>query len=443
MNRNIRLILREKIRGWCSGVFLALLLLLSACGDTAEREALFATVSNTGDASASMAEATAVDDGIAANTDGVAATIASVMTVEPTERVDAVLSPTPPDQAVNEPLAGQELALDQRAAALSDYLGNLAETGQFMGTVLVASGGEILINEGYGFADVAGGRANSPDTQQRIGSLTKQFTAAAILLLQERGLLDVNDAVSAYLPGYPGGDQITIHQLLTHTAGVPNYTRRPDLAQVVQTPIALDDLLAEFSNEPLDFPPGRQFAYSDSGYVVLTKIIEVVSGQPYADFIQSQILDVIGMSRSGYDYLHDELDEPAVGYQMSPAGPQQAVDTESSWASGAGALYSTTGDLYKWDRALAAGSLLQASSREAMFSPWADMGQGYVYGYGWEIGQMAGRPSQTHAGNIFGFGSFIARFPEDDAVIVVLGNGLQMSPRAIAEELSRLLFAAS
>ncbi|MFN2163540.1 MAG: serine hydrolase domain-containing protein [Candidatus Promineifilaceae bacterium] len=437
MSRRIKVMLREIIRGWCGIALLALLFLLSACGNTEEREALFAAVSNTGVAAVGTAETASSEEGITANADGIAATIASVMTVEPTERVDAVLSPTPLEQAVDEP------ALDQRAAALDDYLENLSETGQFMGTVLVASGGVVLLNEGYGLADVADGRANSPDTQQRIGSLTKQFTAAAILLLQERGLLNVNDAVSNYLPDYPGGEQISIHQLLTHTAGVPNYTRRPDLAQVVQTPIALDDLLAEFSNQPLDFSPGQQFSYSDSSYVVLTKIIEAVAGQTYADFIQSQLLDVVGMSRSGYDYLHDELDEPAVGYQMSPAGAQPAVDTESSWASGAGALYSTTGDLYKWDRALAAGSLLQASSLDAMFSPWVDMGQGYAYGYGWEIGQMAGRPSQTHAGNIFGFGSFIARFPEDDAVIIVLGNGLQMSPRSIAEELSHLLFAAS
>ncbi|MFN2182165.1 MAG: serine hydrolase domain-containing protein [Candidatus Promineifilaceae bacterium] len=437
MSRQIKVMLREIIRGWCGIALLALLFLLSACGNTEEREALFAAVSNTGVAAVGTAETASSEEGITANADGIAATIASVMTVEPTERVDAVLSPTPLEQAVDEP------ALDQRAAALDDYLENLSETGQFMGTVLVASGGEVLLNEGYGLADVADGRANSPDTQQRIGSLTKQFTAAAILLLQERGLLNVNDAVSNYLPDYPGGEQISIHQLLTHTAGVPNYTRRADLAQVVQTPIALDDLLAEFSNQPLDLSPGQQFSYSDSGYVILAKIIEVVAGQAYADFIQSQLLDVVGMSRSGYDYLHDELDEPAVGYQMSPAGAQPAVDTESSWASGAGALYSTTGDLYKWDRALAAGSLLQASSLDAMFSPWVDMGQGYAYGYGWEIGQMAGRPSQTHAGNIFGFGSFIARFPEDDAVIIVLGNGLQMSPRSIAEELSHLLFAAS
>jgi CubicO group peptidase (beta-lactamase class C family) len=436
MDKQLEVIKRRKIRLQYTVLILALLLFLSACSDAAEREQLFANVSDTGSTGGDAAEATA-------NENSIAATIASVMTVEPTERVDAVLSPTPAGQVTDAQIADQEPAFDQRAAALNDYLQELFETGQFTGTVLVASDGEILLNEGYGMADVAGGRANTPGTQLRIGSLTKQFTAAAILRLQEMGLLNVDDTVSTYLPGYPEGEQITIHQLLTHTAGVPNYTRRSDLAQVVQTPITLDALIAEFSDQALDFAPGDQFSYSDSGYVILTRIIEVVSGQNYSDFIHAQLLDAAGMEHSGYDYLHDELEEPAVGYQMSPGGPQQAVDTESSWASGAGALYSTAEDLYKWDRALNSERLLQASSLEAMFTPWADMGQGYAYGYGWEIGQMAGRPSQTHAGNIFGFGSFIARFPEDDAVIIVLGNGLQMSPRTIAEELSRILFAAS
>lgn len=125
---------------------------------------------------------------------------------------------------------------------------------------------------------------------------------------------------------------------------------------------------------------------------------------------------------------------------MTPGGPQPANDTDSSWASGAGALYSTIQDLYLWDRALD-GGVLADNSLEAMFSPWAATDQDFSYGYGWEIGQIAGRPSQAHAGVIFGFGSFIARFPQDDAVIIVLGNGLLMPPRRIASDLAQNLFA--
>jgi CubicO group peptidase (beta-lactamase class C family) len=313
-----------------------------------------------------------------------------------------------------------------------------------MGVVLVALNGQILVNEGYGMADIENGRPNTSQTQQRIGSLTKQFTAAAILRLQELGKLSVNDPVNMYLPDYPAGEQITIHQLLTHSAGVPNYyTRQSDIAGLVQTPISLQDLLGQFSSQPFDFPPGQQFAYSDSGYVVLTAIIEATSGISYAGFLQEQFFDKLGMTQTGYDYLHDNLAEPAKGYNLTPRGPQEVAPVESSWASGAGALYSTVEDLYLWDQALNDGQVIGKDSLESMLTPWIDMGQGYSYGYGLEIGHLAGRTVQTHAGNIFGFGSFMAHFPEDDVTIIILGNGLQMSPRSMADALANILFRSS
>jgi CubicO group peptidase (beta-lactamase class C family) len=278
-------------------------------------------------------------------------------------------------------------------------------------------------------------------TQFRIGSLTKQFTAAAILKLQEQGLLNVQDPVALYLPDYPHGEQITIHQLLTHTAGIPNYERRPDLPQVVQAPIALDDLIATFSNQPLQFAPGQQYQYSSSGYVVLTKIIEIVTGRSYADYLESELLAPAGLVNSGYDYLAPDLTNPAVGYQLTPGGPRPAILTDSSWPTGAGALYSTLEDLYRWDRALYTDAILSEASREAMFTPWADTRQGADYGYGWDIGNTAGRPSIVHGGGIFGFASFMARFPQDDAVIIVLSNGIQMPPRHVAESLAQILFS--
>lgn len=412
-----------------------LLTILSGCSISPEREALFATVSST---EVSDSGSTAVEK---KNNADIAATISSVMTVEPAGQ-EGVALPTDPSESATAtvPTGVENGEGDPRVPQLQSYLDNLSKTSQFMGTVLIAEGGEILLNNGYGLADIETRRSNTQQTQLRIGSLTKQFTAAAILRLQELGRVNVDDPVSNYLPDYPGGEQITIHQLLTHTAGVPNYTRRPDLAQAVQTPITTEDLLAQFAGQSLDFPPGQQFAYSDSGYVILTTIIEKVSGQTYKDFMQTQFFEALDMSQSGYDFLGDDLEEPAVGYQLTPGGPQRAVDTESSWASGAGALYSTTQDLYRWDRALSSAQLLEEASLESMFTPWVEMGQGFSYGYGWEIGQTAGQPSQSHAGNIFGFGSFMARYPEDDATIIVLGNGLQMSPRLIAEDLAAILF---
>ena len=416
--------------------WITIFIFLSACSNSGEREAIFATVSSSAE---SGLMATAVETEAAA---GLAATIASVMTVEPLEIEN--LEVTPPFEITPDLAQESDLMLDTSQSQLQNYLANLAETGQFMGVVLIAENGQILINEGYGMADIDTGRPNTSLTQQRIGSLTKQFTAAAILRLQELEKLNVDDPVNLYLADYPGGEQITIHQLLTHSAGVPNYyTRQSDIASLVQTPISIQDLLGRFSGQPLDFPPGQQFAYSDSGYVVLTAIIESASGISYADFLQEQFFDQLGMARTGYDYLHDNLAEPAIGYNLTPRGPQEVASVESSWASGAGALYSTVEDLYLWDQALNDGQVIGKDSLESMLTPWIDMGQGYSYGYGLEIGHLAGRTVQTHAGNIFGFGSFMAHFPEDDATIIILGNGLQMSPRSMAEALANILFRIS
>jgi len=331
------------------------------------------------------------------------------------------------------------LASSQQLDQMSALLSNLAAEGRFMGSVLVAQNDTVLLNQGYGMADIEAGIPNSPDNQYRIGSLTKQFTAAAILQLQEDGLISVHDPVQNFIPDYPN-DRITIHHLLTHTAGIPNYERRRDLPQVVQTPISLDELIATFSGQPLDFPPGQRYSYSSSGYVVLTKIIEIVSGRMYADYIQQELFLAANMNDSGYDYLDPTLRNPATGYMLTGGGVQRAIMTDSSWPTGAGALYSTLGDLYLWDQALKGNEILSESSKEAMFTPWVETGQGAAYGYGWDVGTILGHPSVAHGGGIFGFASYMARFPEDDAIIIVLSNGIQMPPRVVAEELAQLLF---
>jgi CubicO group peptidase (beta-lactamase class C family) len=340
----------------------------------------------------------------------------------------------------NEPLHMEPVSGDHRSEQMATYLANLMDEGNFLGSVLVAQNGDILLNEGYGQANVGAEIPNLPETQFRIGSLTKQFTAAAILKLQEQGLLNVQDPVAKFLPDYPRGNEITIHHLLTHTGGIPNCERRRDLPEVVQSPIPLDELIASFSGQPLEFLPGQQYRYSSSGYVVLTKIIEIASGQPYADYLENQILIPANMAYSGYDFLSPDLPNPAEGYHLTPGGPRPAILTDSSWPTGAGALYSTVGDLYRWDRALYEDDILSTASRQAFFTPWMDTGQGTDYGYGWDIGTTAGRPSIAHGGGIFGFASFMARFPEDDAVIIVLSNGIQMPPRLIAEGLAQILF---
>ena len=179
------------------------------------------------------------------------------------------------------------------------YLQKLLKNNLFMGSVLVARGEEVLLSKGYGMANLEHGIPNTSHTLFRIASVTKQFTATAILKLQEENLLDVNNSLATYLPDYPQGKHITIHQLLNHTAGIPSFTNFENFKSKKRMAIELDELIAWFSDLPLDFTPGDRFSYSNSGYVVLTKIIEIVSNLAYADYLHSNIFEPLRMTNSG------------------------------------------------------------------------------------------------------------------------------------------------
>jgi len=339
----------------------------------------------------------------------------------------------PSDQAGNQGIT-TEIAV---------YLQAHLETRFFIGSVLVARAGEVLLSQGYGMANLEHGVANTPQTKFRLGSVTKQFTAAAILQLQEQGLLNVNDPISTYLPDYPQAEQITLHHLLTHTAGVPNYTGFADYAQKKRTAMILDDVIAWFSNKPLEFTPGDRYCYSNSGYVVLTKLIEASSGQSYVDYLQHHIFEPLGMTDSGYDRPELILSHRASGYTSSPAGYHHADFLDMSIPLGAGALYSTVEDLYKWDQALYSHAILSESSRHSIFAPMARMGEQeshVYYGYGWVIDRPNERDRVSHGGRIDGFTTSIARYPHEQVTIIVLSN-LETAPVArISNDLAAILW---
>jgi CubicO group peptidase (beta-lactamase class C family) len=329
---------------------------------------------------------------------------------------------------------------DEMTAYLQAYL----ETGFFMGSVLVARADEVLLNQGYGMANLEHGIANTPQTKFRLGSITKQFTAAAVLQLQERGLLQVNDFISTYLPHYPQGEQITVHHLLTHTAGIPNYTSFPGYAQNKRTAMTVDEVINWFNQRPLEFTPGDRYSYSNSGYVVLTKLIETLSVQSYADYLQQHILEPLEMNSSGYDRPEPILSHRASGYTLSSTGYQNAEFLDMSIPSGAGALYSTIEDLYKWDQALYSDIILSESSRHSMFSPTVGMGEedgNAYYSYGWVIDRPYERDRVAHGGRIDGFTTSIARFLDERVIIIVLSN-LETAPVArIGNDLAAILFS--
>lgn len=316
-------------------------------------------------------------------------------------------------------------------------LNQLVEANQFSGSVLIAQAGQVLVSKGYGLADQAKNLPNTPQTKFRLGSLTKQFTAVAILMLQAQGVLDVQDSICNYLPNCPPAWQtITIHHLLTHTAGLPNFTDFPDYETSKQRATTPEQTISRFQDKPLDFEPGEGWNYSNSGYIVLGLIIEQASGQPYADFLQTHIFTPLGMTSTGYE---DDASQLAIGY-ANGATVADAIDMSIPFA--AGGLYSTVEDLYLWDQALATEKLLPQGLLEAMFTPWAAIPEsnGLHYGYGWLVGEQFGHQVVGHNGGIDGFATSFMRFPNAQVVIIALSNLQTTNPNAISQQLAQIVF---
>jgi len=313
-------------------------------------------------------------------------------------------------------------------------------TGRFMGAVLVARGDEVLHRAGYGMANLELDVPMTPESVLRIGSVTKQFTAAAILQLQDQGLLDVHDPVSRHLPDYPHGDEITIHQLLNHTSGTHDFENIPESQALFRQPTDLDTLIATFSDLPLDFPPGSQYSYSSSGYVVLTAILEQLTGQRYDDYMAEHFFVPLGMTSTGYDDPLAVVPHRAAGYTFDGTAYHNAEYLDMSIPSGAGALISTVLDLYRWDRALYTGGLLSAESERAYFTPSVSVGAGYGYAYGWGTHDIGQHRLIVHSGGIHGFSAYVIRDPSEQLYIAVLTNMQSIPVQAIAEGLAAIAF---
>ena len=272
------------------------------------------------------------------------------------------------------------------AAFVDEYMQALFKVDRFSGAILVAKEGKVIRSAGFGLANAEWNIANQADTKFRIGSVTKQLTAMAIMTLRERGRLQVSDPIYNYLPDCPSAWRpITIH-LLTHTSGIPDYASFADFAQTQTLPTTPQALIARFRDKPLEFPPGDKFQYSNSGYVLLGLIIERVSGQLYQDFLQRNIFDVLKMNDSGYDANSTILLHRAAGYKKGGGKLQNAKYIDTSVAYAAGALYSTVNDLMIWDQALYTDKLVSQKSIQQIFTPYKQ-----IVGYGWAIGTMFNR----------------------------------------------------
>jgi len=303
---------------------------------------------------------------------------------------------------------------------------------EFMGSALVAQGGKVLLSKGYGSANLEWQIPNSPTTKFRLGSVTKQFTAASILLLEERGKLSVQDPVKKYLPDAPAAwDKVTIFHLLTHTSGIPSFTGFPDFQSLNAIATTPEKLVARFRDKPLEFQPGEKWNYSNSGYALLGYLIEKISSQSYASFVQQNLLDPLGMKNSGYDSSTAILPARASGYVPGPAGPQNADYCHMSIPFSAGALYSTTEDLLRWEQGLFGGKVLKPESLKKMTTPFKN-----DYAFGLAVHSVKGHQVIEHGGGIDGFNTQLSYYPEDHLAVVVLGNLNGAAPGAIAEKLA-------
>jgi CubicO group peptidase (beta-lactamase class C family) len=307
-----------------------------------------------------------------------------------------------------------------------------------MGTVLVARGEKVLFSKGYGSANLEWNVPNTPAGKFRLGSITKQFTSASILLLEERGKLSVNDPVSKYFPNAPATwDKITLFNLLTHTSGIPDYTNQPEYRKLQTLPTTAEQIVLRVKDKPLDFEPGEKYKYDNTGYVLLGYIIEKITGESYAKFLQDNLFTPAGMADSGYDSPVSIIPNRASGYVMNAKDQfENAAYLDMTVPHAAGALYSTTGDLLKWEQALFGGKILKPESLVKMTTPFKNN-----YAFGLIVRTADGRKSIEHGGGIDGFNTDLTYYPDDKLTVVVLRNvNLRTSPGEIAHKLAAACF---
>jgi CubicO group peptidase (beta-lactamase class C family) len=300
--------------------------------------------------------------------------------------------------------------------------------------------GAVLLRKGYGLADLEQGIAIEPDMVFRIGSVTKQFTAAAILLLEQEGKLSVKDDLRRHLPDYPtSGRVITIEHLLTHTSGIRSYTDMEDFGEHARDDMSVDEVIALFKDEPLGFEPGEKYAYNNSGYFLLGAIIEKASGKSYETFLRERIFEPLEMSRTYYGSASRITPKRAQGYDGVNAEFQNAEYLSMTLPYAAGSLLSTVDDLAKWDRALYGTQLLSGPSIEKWWKPFPlASGESTHYGYGWSISSYENRTVAGHGGGINGFTCHLLRIPEDRVFVAVLTNrnDEKSNPSLVARKLA-------
>jgi CubicO group peptidase (beta-lactamase class C family) len=345
--------------------------------------------------------------------------------------------------ATNPSLAAEE----PFESAAKRYLSDLPKGDTSGVAALVARDGKILFQGGFGLADISTKTPITPETKFRIGSVSKQFTAAAILRLAEQGKLSLGDKLSKHWPDFSHRPDVTIRHLLTHTSGLHSYTEKAEFMARVTKPTQPAKLIEWFRDDPPDFEPGAGFHYNNSAYFLLGELVAKVSGKPYGEYLRKAFFQPLEMNSTGVYINSAPPAGMATGYSLAEKKLNPAIDWDMSWAGGAGALYSTVGDLFRWNEALYGGRVLNADSLKAATTPVVlpKNVDGMKYGYGLMMYEIKRLPAIGHGGGLNGWSSDLIRLPEHHTTIVVLANALpgppELTPAAISRTLAEKLLA--
>lgn len=319
---------------------------------------------------------------------------------------------------------------------LENYLNNYECSWPLGGTILAARDGDILFKEAYGYASIEHQVPNTVKSKYRIWSLTKSFTAMAVMMLYEQGFLRFDDSISMYLPELDHLNHITVFQLLNHTSGLINYTSLPEYnRQLNKLRLSRQEVLNLFKDIPLAFQPGTSFMYNNSGYFLLGMIIERISCMSFERYVQRNILEPLGMEDTGIDDNRKIIHGMSAPYDASGDGmiPCEFMDMSSSFS--AGSMYSTVEDLYAWDQAWCSDKLVSYPTLKLALA-----GHEHAYGFGWFIDQKHRRQRIHHGGAYRGFRSELHRFPEDRMTLIMLSNYDFVPLAKLAESLTGVLF---
>ena len=301
---------------------------------------------------------------------------------------------------------------------VNDYSNSYVKTGDFSGCILISKNDKIIFENCYGFANQSFKVPNEINTKFKIGSVSKQFTAAAILIMEQQGLLKTTDTLSKFFPNHSNAERITIQQLLTHTSGITDIYNVPDFNKLSSQKKTISDLTKLVLDFELQFEPGTQYQYSNGGYAILAEIIEKLSGSTYQDYLNEHIFHPLNMNASGHNRYNDVIPNLAVGYDPSGYSKVKITDfLDPELLKGSGSLYSTVQDLQLWIKSIKNRSLMNKESYEKLLKNY-----GNNYGYGISLYKSFEEPVFGHDGRVNGYIADYLHYEESDISVIILGN---------------------